>query len=245
MRSTVEEPNVSGGRPGLLQPNAHINGVDLHAPTAAELDQALTRVFEMGRLCRVSPINSKDLRRARSDRVFRGMLSRMDLRVPEANVGALSAWMKRSPLPSNRIRTDLLHPVLSVARNMEASVFFLGGTDSEPFEWASRARRLYRGLRIAGAHAPGPDFRDAEGGRRLVERINDSQADVVVALPSTTRGEEFSFRYGKRLQSSLYLDVRHGPRPVLARDVPCGQSPVLQRKTRVAAKTRRVQLVVD
>ena len=243
MRSSVEDPDTRVGRRELLAPHVSINGVSLHTPTAPELEAVLRDAFEPGPMRCVSPINGKDLARARTDRVFRGMLERMDLRVPEANTASFFAWLRRQALPADRLRTDLLHPVLSVTRDLGRSVYFLGGKDTEPFEWATRARRLYRGLRLAGAHAPGADLRDAEGGRRLVQRLNDSGAQVIVALPATARGEEFSFRYASRLDASLYLEVRHGPRPLLARDVPCGGSlsPVARLYTR--RMNRQGQLV--
>ena len=166
MRSSVEDPDTRVGRRELLAPHVSINGVSLHTPTAPELEAVLRDAFEPGPMRCVSPINGKDLARARTDRVFRGMLERMDLRVPEANTASFFAWLRRQALPADRLRTDLLHPVLSVTRDLGRSVYFLGGKDTEPFEWATRARRLYRGLRLAGAHAPGADLRDAEGDLR-------------------------------------------------------------------------------
>lgn len=217
MRSTVDEPCAPEGRLGLLEPHAGLSGIFVHTPTESQLDGALHHCFSLGRLCRMSTLRLSDVWRARRDPTFRGILGRMDLLVPEGGAIALASHLARVPLPSDRARTDLLDPVLNVARERGRRVFFLGGSGAAPFDWARRARRRYRGLALAGAFAPGADFRDAVGGRRLADRLNDSGADVIIALPSTDRGIEFPFRHGRRLDASLYLDLRHGPRPAIER----------------------------
>lgn len=220
MESTVDETCTAEKNFRLLQPHASLSGIPLHAPTEHELEEALHRSFSLGRLCRVSALRFRDVWRARKDVTFRGILRRMDLLVPEGNLVTLASRLSMKRLPSDRVRTDLINPVLTVAQETARRVFFLGGRGAQPFDWGRRASQRYPGLVIAGAHAPGADFRDAAGGRRLADRINASGADVVIALPSTNRGEEFAFRYGRRLEASLYLDLRHGAGPTIAQRKP-------------------------
>jgi N-acetylglucosaminyldiphosphoundecaprenol N-acetyl-beta-D-mannosaminyltransferase len=217
MRTIVDEPCMAAESSGLLQSCASLSGIPLHTPTGPELEGALHRSFFLERLCCISTLRFRDVWRARKDVTFRGILRRMDLLVPEGCVVTLASRLSMNGLPGNRVRTDLIRPVLTVARDAMRRVFFLGGRGSDPFDWGRRACQRYPGLIIAGAHAPGIDFRDAAGGRRLADRLNASGADVVIALPSTNRGEEFPFRYGRRLEANLYLDLRHGARPVIAR----------------------------
>lgn len=220
MRPIVDETCIAQESSGLLQPRASLAGIPLHTPTGPELEDALHRSFLLGRLCRISTLRFRDVWRARRDATFRGILRRMDLLVPEGRVVALASRMSMNGLPADRVRNDLINPVLTVASEASRRVFFLGGRGADPFDWGRRARHRYPGLIIAGAHVPGIDFRDAAGGRRLVDRLNASGADVVIALPSTNRGEEFPFRYGRRLDTSLYLDLRHAARPTIARRQP-------------------------
>lgn len=216
MESIVDETCTAEKNFGLLQAHASLAGIPLHAPSEHQLEEALHRSFSLGRLCRASTLRFRDVWRARKDVTFRGILRRMDLLIPEGGLVTLASRLSMTRLPSDRVRTDLINPVLTVARDASRRVFFLGGSGAEPFDWGRRASQRYPGLVIAGAHVPGVDFRDAVGGRRLADRINASGADVVIALPSTNRGEEFPFRYGRRLEASLYLDLRHGAGPTIA-----------------------------
>ena len=191
-------------------------------------------------LCRVGTLTLNDLWRARKDARLRAVLSHMDMLVPE---GAVSRWASRlvgDQVVDQHLRSDVLGTVLTEARDNGQHVFFVGGSGSQPFDWARRSRTRYPGLILAGAHAPGPDFRDAEGVRRLRDRIRDARAEVVVALSRTTRGMEFPFRCGKSLGARLYFDLRGGPCPSLSRGL--GRS---VRRPLIAPPPSRVVLLCD
>ncbi|MAG58220.1 MAG: hypothetical protein CMJ83_18190 [Planctomycetes bacterium] len=204
--STADSRSVSE----LLTPSVVVGGVPLHTPDTIELESVLHRTFDGGRLRRVSTVRLRDLWRARKDPHFRSILSRLDLGIAAGQ--SMASWTRLTgqSLPKERWIGDLADLVLRVAREVDRSVFFLGGEGCAPYDWARRAHYRFPGVRLAGAFAPGPDFRDAEGGRRLLDRINDSGADVIVALPTTARGEEFPSRYASRLDAELYVNLWSG-----------------------------------
>ncbi len=223
-------PEASGAESGDSKPGAAYNS----------LKQALRHSFDGDELFRLSTLTLGDLWRARKDIRLNAALARMDLVVPER---AVSRWASRSL--GDRVselcrRSVVLDAVLEEARDNGRLVFFMGGRESEPFDWARRARTRFPGLILAGAHAPGPDFRDEQGARRLCGRINGARSDVVIALSTTTRGIEFPFRYGDRLASQLYFDLRGGPCSTIAK-----RSARAVRRSLVAPRPARVVLVSD
>jgi len=194
-------------------PDASIGGLSIHAPDQATLENVLCGCFDGEQLRHVSTVRMQDLRRVRRDCNFREILSRLDLLVAEGWPLAALARFLHHPLPRDRWSGDLTETVLRAARERDRRVYFLGGEGSAPFDWARRAHYRFPGLQLAGAYAPGPDFRDAEGGRRIVDRVNRSGADVIIALPSVSRGEEFPFRYGAHLEAKLYVNLWAGLPP--------------------------------
>ena len=129
MESTVDETCTAEKNFRLLQPHASLSGIPLHAPTEHELEEALHRSFSLGRLCRVSALRFRDVWRARKDVTFRGILRRMDLLVPEGSLVTLASRLSMKRLPSDRVRTDLINPVLTVAQETARRVFFLVGVE--------------------------------------------------------------------------------------------------------------------
>lgn len=123
-----------------------------------------------------------DLRRSRRDERFRALLEAADLLLP---VGRLFSWRVGGPSATARDGAAALGAICAAAADAEAKLFVLGGRDAEPFEWASRAGYRYPGLLIAGAATFGVDARDAEGEARLVRRMADAGADVVLLVPQS------------------------------------------------------------
>ena len=184
-----------------------LGGVELDLPTDDDLDALLTFAMGSETMVHVTALRLRDLARARRDKRFRERLEHVAVVLPEGTARLVASKLVRAG-PS--LSADVLERTLATAHAHGWRVFFLGGKHSAPFDWARRARQRHPGIAIAGACAPGPDFRDDEGDERLVKRIRETGADIVMATPMTPRGEDFPIVRGPELGVHLYVESRAG-----------------------------------
>lgn len=113
----------------------------------------------------------------------------------------LSRMLDGAGLPERVTGADLLPAICRAAAARDYSVYFLGG-DSGVAETA--ARRLCEAnptLRIAGTDCPPWGFeRDEAMSRRLIDRINESGADLLFLGVGAPKQEKWGHRYQPMLE---------------------------------------------
>ncbi len=128
------------------------------------------------------------------------MLSDRDPRLAEVNRqaaflvadGMPMVWYSRllgRSLPERVAGSDLIYLLACQAAEQAHRVFFLGGKPGVAATAATVLSWRYPGLQIAGVESPELDLLSAEEHRRLVERIRESRADLLLAALGQPKGE--------------------------------------------------------
>jgi UDP-N-acetyl-D-mannosaminuronic acid transferase (WecB/TagA/CpsF family) len=170
----------------------------------------LADLLASGTPCRVASCRARDLMRAREDPAFRRLLLSSDLVVGTGNGMRLLSKLARAGLSTVSYTSVMARVTLTTAADHGWNVFFLGGREREVFNFAHEAPRTHPGLRIVGA-LEGPRLMDDDAGaRRLVERINDSGADIILGSPGSAAGEAFTYAYRDELDPRLVVNLWDG-----------------------------------
>ncbi len=128
------------------------------------------------------------------------MLSHRDPRLAAVNADAAflladgfpllwAACCKGHKLPQRVTGSDLIYLMCERAVEKGHSAFFLGGAPGIADAAASELCRRYPGLEIAGVEVPPFRATSAEENARLVERIRESGADLLLVALGQPKGE--------------------------------------------------------
>lgn len=174
------------------------------------LAECLQRLSESGSSRRVVSCRTRDVIRARQDWAFRDLLLSTDLVIGSGSGIRFLGILARARLDPVAYPAHVAEITLATAASQGWKVFFLGGRRDEVFNFAHEASRRHSGLRIVGALEGLKNHDDEDAAQRLVQRVNESGADVILTSPSTRAGEEFAYRYRRALDSPLVVTVWGG-----------------------------------
>lgn len=149
-------------------------------------------------------VNSDCLNISSRNRQYRSVLRAAD-RVFADGIGVrIAARLRGISVLDNVNGTDLVARLCVDAANRNLSIFFLGARPGVAAKAASAMRNRVRGLRMAGAHHGyfSPDEEES-----VIERINASDADILVVALGAPHQELWLARNAARLQPTLRLGV--------------------------------------
>ncbi|NUQ05717.1 MAG: WecB/TagA/CpsF family glycosyltransferase, partial [Anaerolineae bacterium] len=152
----------------------------------------------------VCTINPEMIMIARRDPVFRVVLERADLTVPDGVGLLLAARWKGRRLPERVTGSDGVPMIAAEAAAMGWRLFFLGAAPGIADQAAAALLRDHPALQIAGVFSgsPAPDEEDA-----LVERINASGADILLVAYGAPEQDKWIARNSPRLYVKMAMGV--------------------------------------
>jgi N-acetylglucosaminyldiphosphoundecaprenol N-acetyl-beta-D-mannosaminyltransferase len=124
--------------------------------------------------------------------------------------GMPMVWAGRSAGASHMRRVygpDLMLRVLERAADQGWSSFFYGGAEGTPERLAARLRERFPGLVVAGSYSPPFRPLTPDEDAAIVERINDSGAQLVWVGLSTPKQERWMADHVDRLRAAALLGV--------------------------------------
>lgn len=182
-----------------------ILGIPVHGLTYTQLlEQIGVWVREAGKAYHVNTINPEFMIVAQSDPVFRHLLRRADLCVPDG-VGLLWAarWLG-CPMPERITGSDGLPIIAEKAAREGWSLFLLGAGDGVAEMAAEELRRRNPALKIAGTFGGSPRGEDEA---EIVARVNASGADILFMAYGTPAQEKWIARNTPRLNVKVAIGV--------------------------------------
>lgn len=204
MSLTVESPSRSESAQETSPTQRTLAGFRFSVPSEVALGPAIEDLLFEGRPATYATCRAMELWRTRWDRRLKKLLHSADVLVPR---GSALTFVTPGGAADENVddpgETLLPSAILDAAQSARKRVYFLGGMDCEPFDWARRIYQRYPGLRIAGASAPDVDLRDHDGCRRLVQRINKSYASVLLVVPESDRMEHFVLCYRALIRAPM------------------------------------------
>lgn len=156
------------------------------------------------RLHHVCTVNPEMIMIAQQDFMFRAILRRVDLTVPDG-IGLL--WAARrlgKPIPERVTGSDGVPRIAQEAAERGWRLFLLGAADGVAERAANVLRERFPGVQIVGTHAgsPHPDEED-----RLVERVNASGADILLVAYGAPEQDKWIARNAPRLRVSMAMGI--------------------------------------
>jgi N-acetylglucosaminyldiphosphoundecaprenol N-acetyl-beta-D-mannosaminyltransferase len=146
----------------------------------------------------IATVNPEFVMAARRNADFMAVLRACHLCLPDG-VGLLWAgrWLGR-PLPERVAGSDLVYDLARLAAGDGWRLFLLGAAPGVAQQAASLLVHRYPGLTIAGTFAGSPDRQENDA---IVERINDSRADVLFVAYGAPRQDLWIARNRAALSS--------------------------------------------
>ncbi len=157
-----------------------------------------------GRLHHVCTVNPEMLMIARRDPVFRVVLERADLTVPDG-IGLLWAAKQRgTPLPERVTGSDGVPRIAKEAAARGWRLFLLGAAPGIAENAAAILTEANPGLQIVGTYSgsPSPDEEAA-----LVERVNASGADILLVAYGAPEQDKWIARNSPRLNVKMAMGI--------------------------------------
>ncbi len=142
------------------------------------------------------------------DGLFRDIYEEADLVLTD---GKPLIWMSRwmgTPIKEKISGSDYFPEVCRMAAMEGFSIFLLGAAEGVAKKAAVNLMKKYKNLKIAGVYSPSYAFEnDAKEIAHIIEKINESKADILCIGLGTPKQEKFYHQYKEQLQVPLTLHI--------------------------------------
>ncbi len=152
----------------------------------------------------VCTINPEMIMTARRDPVFRVVLERADLTVPDGVGLLLAARWQGSPLPERVTGSDGVPRIAAEAAKQGWRLFLLGAGEGVAARAADVLRSAYPGVPIVGVYSGSPRPEDEDD---LVERVRASGADILLVAYGAPEQDKWIARNLHRLGVKMAMGV--------------------------------------
>lgn len=159
---------------------------------------------ENGRVHHVCTINPEFVMIAQKDALFRYILSRCDLTVPDGVGLLLAARLLGTPLPERVTGSDGVPRIAERAAHNGWKLFFLGARPGVADKAADVLRARYPELNIVGTYSGSPA---PEEEAEIVERVNASGADILFVAYGAPEQDKWIARNLPRLRVKMAMGV--------------------------------------
>ena len=180
---------------------AEILSVRLDGLSYDEVISRLKTFLTSEKLHHVIPVNPEFIMATRHDSELLKISNAADLTIPDGVGLRFAAKVLRIEVGRRIPGVDLTWEVAKIASDNSYSIFFLGAAEGIAAKAAERLKKAYPALRIAGTDSGTPD----ENG--LVDRINNSEADILLVAFGVPKQEKFVYENKNRLTPKIAMSV--------------------------------------
>lgn len=178
-----------------------ILGIKIDEFSFSEVMGKITDFLSSDEIHQIATVNPEFIMTAQKDAAFKDILNSTDINVPDGFGLQCAALYKRKKIGKRLTGVDLTWEIAKLAEEKGYSIFLLGGKSGVAEMTANRLRYLYRNLKIAGTYAGSPD---EEG---IVERINDSNTDILLVAYGAPKQEKFIANHKNELKCKVVMGV--------------------------------------
>ncbi|MEN8097434.1 MAG: WecB/TagA/CpsF family glycosyltransferase [Chloroflexota bacterium] len=185
-------------------PHLRVLGVPIHKVTYSELMDQIQSWIDNGQKAQLATANPEFIMEARKDSIFRLILERATLSVADG-IGLMAAarWKGR-PLPERITGSDGVPLIAEAAARQGWRIYLLGAAPGVAKKTAAELIQRYPDLEIAGTYAGSPSQDEEDD---LVERINQSKADILFVAYGAPKQDKWIARNLHRLDVSMAMGV--------------------------------------
>ncbi len=161
----------------------------------------IDRFLKGSRLHQIATVNPEFVMSAQRDEAFLRILNSTDLNVADGIGLQLAAKIAHVSIGERVTGVDLTWTLARLAAEKGYSIFLLGAAEGVAQKAGEALAKTFPSLKIAGVYAGTPD----ESG--IVERINDSGADILCVAFGSPKQERFIFENKETLKVKVALGV--------------------------------------
>jgi N-acetylglucosaminyldiphosphoundecaprenol N-acetyl-beta-D-mannosaminyltransferase len=183
-------------------PRAEVMGLPLDACSADQLVATVEGWVDDGDRQFAVPVNAHLVNLANRDPELAGLLRHSGLNYADGKSVVWAARLLRHPVPERVPTTEMIYPIAEMLARRHFRVFLLGGRPEVVEAAALRLRREYPGLQIAGTQH---GYFDARDDRRVLQRINDSRARVLLVGLGNPKQEQWVWEHLGELRPNAIL----------------------------------------
>lgn len=190
-----------------MREKVDIVGIDVDNVTMEESMEALKTFLEGGRLNMIFTPNSEIMIDAVKDRELGEILNEAQLLIPDGIGLVIASRFYKTPLKEKVAGVELGTKLIELAEKEGKSIFLFGGKPGVAEEAANKLKEKYGDLKIAGT-MHGYFAEDEE--EAMVDKINESGADILFAALGAPKQEKFIYRYKDSLKVKIAMGVGGG-----------------------------------
>jgi N-acetylglucosaminyldiphosphoundecaprenol N-acetyl-beta-D-mannosaminyltransferase len=185
-------------------PRIEVLGVPVDCLDSATTMAVVRRMLKGDHPQAVIAVNPEKVMRARNDSTLLDQMMRAGLLIPDGiGVVWLARW-KSGREVSRVTGSDLMPRICALARDRGYRIFLYGGKEEVVERVATRLCERFPGVQIAGFQ---DGYLPETRMETLIERINDSKADIVFLALGSPKQERWMSRYLPRLRVKLCQGV--------------------------------------
>lgn len=181
-----------------------IVGVMIDRVTMPEAVRKLEGFLREDRCNMVFTPNSEILMDAVKDRELEDILNKGQLVVPDGIGVVIASRFYGAPLEERVAGFDLMNRLFGLAEGMKSKIFMLGGKEGVAQEASEKLSQRFPGLEIAGIRN---GYFDSEDEAAIIDEINKSGADILLAALGAPKQEKFIFRHRDSLKVKVAMGV--------------------------------------
>lgn len=179
-------------------------GVSIHDVTTEETIAHIARWIETGGVYQIATVNPEFLMKARGDALFRAVLGRTALCIPDG-IGVLWAARLRGKRLRERVAGSDLVPRLSAEAAQQGwRVFYLGAASGVAEKTAGILAARYPGLPVAGCYAGSPAPEEAAD---IIARVRAARADLLLVAYGAPKQDLWLDRYLAKTGAAVGIGV--------------------------------------
>jgi N-acetylglucosaminyldiphosphoundecaprenol N-acetyl-beta-D-mannosaminyltransferase len=191
-----------GTRSSRPFPRADVMGVPLDACSAEQLVATVERWVDDGERQFAVPVNAHLVNLAGRDPELATLLEHSGLNYADGQSVVWASRLLGHGVPARVPTTEMIYPIAELLARRRFPVYLLGGLPESVEAAASRLRRDYPGLEIAGVQH---GYFDPAEERLVIERINRSRARVLLVGMGNPKQEKWVWRHLGELRANAIL----------------------------------------
>lgn len=181
-----------------------ILGVGVDAVTMEEAGQCVQGFLHSDKMNMIFTPNPEFIMEAQENSVFRNILNKGDLVVPDGIGVVIGAKILKTPLKGRVPGFDLVQYTLDAVKDKEHSVFFFGSKPGVAEEAKEKMEAKYPGIKIVGCR---DGYFKKEEEASIIDEINASGADILIVGLGAPKQEIFMNNYKNKLKVKVAFGV--------------------------------------
>ncbi len=185
-------------------PSLHILGVRVHEVSMPQALESLAAMIREGTPHQVVTVNPEFVMAAQQNHLFRNVLNRAALAVPDGIGIVLASWWLRQPMRERVSGVDLVEQFAEVSSRNGYRIFLLGAQPGVAERAGQKLRERHPGLIIAGSHpgSPHPDDED-----EICRKILETAPHVLLVAYGSPQQDLWIARTAARLRIPVAIGV--------------------------------------